>query len=92
MSIRPGALAVATPEVLARIATPTLVLQGEEDHIIAAGSGQKFAQAIPGAQLIVYRRVGHLPQWEIPQRSADDVAAFVQSRVVQSAERSGPAH
>ena len=92
MSIRPGALAVATPEVLAGIKRPTLVLQGEEDHIIPAGSGQKFAQAIPGAQLIVYPKVGHLPQWEIPQRSADDVAAFVQSRVVHGADGGGPSH
>jgi pimeloyl-ACP methyl ester carboxylesterase len=92
MSIRPGALAVATPEVLARIKTPTLVLQGQEDHIIPEGSGQKFAEAIPGAQLIVYPKVGHLPQWEIPQRSADDVAAFVQSHVAHGPERGGPSH
>lgn len=35
------------------------------------------ASAIPGAKLILYPRVGHLPQIEIPQRSAADVASFL---------------
>ncbi|MDB5470035.1 MAG: alpha/beta hydrolase, partial [Caulobacter sp.] len=41
-------------------------------------SGRKFAEVIPGAQLIVYPKIGHLPQVEIPERSADDVAAFLE--------------
>ncbi len=36
-------------------------------------------RAIPGARLIVYPEVGHLPQIEIPKRSAADVAAFLQA-------------
>jgi pimeloyl-ACP methyl ester carboxylesterase len=34
----------------------------------------------PGAKLITYPKVGHLPQIEIPQRSAADVAAFLKAR------------
>jgi pimeloyl-ACP methyl ester carboxylesterase len=30
--------------------------------------------------LITYPKVGHLPQIEIPQRSAADVAAFLKAR------------
>jgi pimeloyl-ACP methyl ester carboxylesterase len=42
-----------------------------------ADFARKFVAAIPGAKLILYPRVGHLPQIEIPQRSAADVASFL---------------
>jgi pimeloyl-ACP methyl ester carboxylesterase len=77
MSIQPGKHSQATKEVLATIKVPTLVLWGETDPLIEVASAHKFAEAIPGAQLIVYPKVGHLPQVEVPQRSADDVAAFL---------------
>ena len=77
MSIQPGKHSQATKEVLATIKAPTLVLWGEIDPLIEVAGAHKFAEAIPGAKLIVYPKVGHLPQVEIPQRSADDVAAFL---------------
>jgi pimeloyl-ACP methyl ester carboxylesterase len=69
----------ATPELLGRITVPTLVINGESDVLIEPASARKFAAAIPGAKLIIYPQVGHLPQIEIPQRSAADVAEFLQS-------------
>lgn len=77
MSIQPGKHSQATKETLAAIKVPTLVLWGEIDPLIEVASAHKFADAIPGAQLIIYSKVGHLPQVEIPQRSADDAAAFL---------------
>jgi pimeloyl-ACP methyl ester carboxylesterase len=77
MSVAPAAMAVATAEALAAIRAPTLVLHGESDTLIDVDSGRKFAAAIPGATLITYPHVGHLPQVEIPERSARDVAAFL---------------
>lgn len=79
MGVRPGAHTVATEAVLAKIAVPTLVLHGEQDAIIPVGDGRKFADAIPGAKLITYPDAGHLPQYEIPDRSAADVAAFLKA-------------
>jgi pimeloyl-ACP methyl ester carboxylesterase len=79
MSINMGS-GQATPELLARIKVPTLVINGESDVLIEPGSARKFAAAIPGAKLIIYRKVGHLPQIEIPRRSAADVAEFLESR------------
>jgi pimeloyl-ACP methyl ester carboxylesterase len=76
MSLRPGEIA-ASKETLAAIKVPTLILWGAEDHIIDPASAKKFAEAIPGSQLIVYSGVGHLPQTEAPDRSATDVAAFL---------------
>jgi len=77
MSIQPGKHSQATTAALSTIKVPTLVLHGELDPLIAVSAGRKFAEAIPGAVLITYPKVGHLPQVEIPQRSADDVAAFL---------------
>jgi len=76
MSLRPGAIA-ASKETLAPIKVPTLILWGGEDHIIDPASAKKFADAIPGSELIVYPKVGHLPQLEASDRSAADVAAFL---------------
>jgi pimeloyl-ACP methyl ester carboxylesterase len=67
----------ATPELLGAIKVPTLILHGESDVLIEPASARKFAAAIPGAKLILYSQVGHLPQIEIPQRSAADAAAFL---------------
>ena len=69
--------AQATAELLGTIEVPTLILHGESDVLIEPASARKFAAAIPGAKLILYGQVGHLPQIEIPQRSAADVAAFL---------------
>ncbi|HWU81192.1 MAG TPA: alpha/beta hydrolase [Caulobacter sp.] len=77
MSIQPGKHSQATKEILATIKAPTLVLWGEIDPLIEVAGAHKFAQAIPGAKLIIYPKVGHLPQVEIPQRSADDTSTFL---------------
>lgn len=67
----------STAELLAIIHVPTLILWGESDPLIEPAAAHKFAAAIPGAKLITYPNVGHLPQFEIPQRSAADVAQFL---------------
>jgi len=82
MSIQPGKHSQATKAVLATIKVPTLVLWGEIDPLIEVAGAHRFAEAIPGAKLIVYPKVGHLPQVEIPQRTADDVAAFLEAASV----------
>jgi pimeloyl-ACP methyl ester carboxylesterase len=80
MSIDMGAPARPTAELVSTIKVPTLILWGESDPLIEPAAAKKFAAAIPGAKLITYPKVGHLPQIEIPQHSAADVAAFLKSR------------
>lgn len=77
MGVRPGRHTVASEAALGQIKAPTLVLHGEQDVIIDPADGRKFAAAIPGAALITYPNAGHLPQYEIPDRSAADVTAFL---------------
>ena len=67
----------ASADVLGAIKVPTLVLHGESDVLIEPASARRFAAAIAGAKLITYPHVGHLPQIEIPQRSAADAAEFL---------------
>jgi pimeloyl-ACP methyl ester carboxylesterase len=77
MSAAFGSFATATAQALATVRVPTLVLHGESDPLIGVESGRRFAAAIPGATLIAYPHVGHLPQIEIPERSARDVGVFL---------------
>jgi pimeloyl-ACP methyl ester carboxylesterase len=88
MSLDLEALGGAAAAPLDGIRVPTLVLQGQDDPLIEAGSAAKFAAAIPGARLLLYERVGHLPQLEIPQRSARDAAEFLVSSI-HAARHSG---
>ncbi len=76
MSLSPGER-VASNDLLAAIKVPTLIQWGAIDPIIPVASAHKFKAAIPQAELILYPNVGHLPQLEIPERSAADVAAFL---------------
>jgi pimeloyl-ACP methyl ester carboxylesterase len=62
---------------LPAMTTRTLILWGREDKLVPLAAAQVFRSKIPGAQLIVYDKVGHIPQEEIPAKSAADAAAFL---------------
>jgi pimeloyl-ACP methyl ester carboxylesterase len=83
MALNPRAHTQATADLLSAIKAPTLILHGESDVLIEPASARKFAAAIPGAKLITYPHVGHLPQIEIPERSAADAAAFLEAHAAQ---------
>lgn len=71
----------ASGELMAGITTPTLVMHGELDKVIPYQHSEQFAAAIPGAQLLLYPGVGHLPQEEIAELSAGDLRVFLTTRV-----------
>ncbi|MGO9935252.1 MAG: alpha/beta fold hydrolase [Steroidobacteraceae bacterium] len=83
MGVSPGNQSAATASLVAGIKAPTLILWGESDPLIDLAAARKFAAAIPGSILIIYPKVGHLPQIEIPQRSAADAASFLSSALRQ---------
>lgn len=75
----------ATPERLAPLAAmPVLVLQGDTDRLVPPEHGQRFADAISSSTLVMYENTGHVPQEEIPDRSAADVRAFVDTAHVRA--------
>jgi pimeloyl-ACP methyl ester carboxylesterase len=78
LSLDRGPKDVATPAALAQIAVPTLVMVGAKDRLIPPGDGRRFADAIPGAELVAFPDAGHLPMEQIPGPSAAALEAFLQ--------------
>jgi pimeloyl-ACP methyl ester carboxylesterase len=64
-------------EQIAKITAPTLILWGEDDHVIPIDVAHEFHAGIPRSKLIVYPETGHVPQEEVPDKSAADVRAFL---------------
>ncbi|CAM3630780.1 alpha/beta fold hydrolase [Parendozoicomonas haliclonae] len=62
---------------LDQLTMPVLIIWGEEDNWIPVRHAQQFHDAIKGSELIIYPEVGHMPMEEIPEQSAQDVAAFL---------------
>ncbi|MBI1186357.1 MAG: alpha/beta fold hydrolase [Alphaproteobacteria bacterium] len=73
----PGTRTEATAERLGAIRTPTLILWGEDDNLISAANAQRFAAAIPGADLVTWTNLGHIPQEENPAGTADAIGDFL---------------
>jgi len=67
----------ATPERLAALRVPTLILHGETDHLVPLDHARKFDAAIPDSRLIVYRGAGHMVNEEAAERTAADLKAFM---------------
>ena len=68
---------------IGNIKAPTLILWGEEDRTIRVDVAYAFQAAIAGSTLIVYPNTGHIPQEEVPDRSAADVRAFLSGAVTR---------
>lgn len=62
---------------IAAITAPTLILWGEQDHLIPVAAAREYHAAIPGSKLIVYPGTGHIPMEEVADQSAADVRAFL---------------
>ena len=59
-------LAPGPVERLGEIKAPTLILWGERDRLIPVQWGRAFEQGIPGSHLVVFPKLGHVPQEEDP--------------------------
>ena len=70
---------VASPETMASIAAPTLLMWGAEDTLVPLEAGQWFDEHIPDSVLIAYPDIGHIPMEEAPDRSAADVSAWLET-------------
>jgi pimeloyl-ACP methyl ester carboxylesterase len=63
--------------LLKTIRAPTLVLWGGRDRLVPLELGQRFARDIPGARLVVFDGLGHVPQEEDPARTVAEVRLFL---------------
>jgi pimeloyl-ACP methyl ester carboxylesterase len=69
--IRQNRAVMARPDqrpLLPSIACPTLVVCGESDLLTPPECSREMAELIPGAQLELLPRCGHLLTWEQPER------------------------
>jgi pimeloyl-ACP methyl ester carboxylesterase len=65
-----------TPADLHRISCPAALIWGDRDTFLPAGSFEFFRDNMPGAQVLVLKGVGHLPQREAPRAVTRFVAEF----------------
>lgn len=72
-----GIVAAVPPTEAGLITAPTRIIWGDRDQYCPRGDQLKLAEAIPGAELLVYEGTGHAVHWEEPARVAADVAAFI---------------
>lgn len=66
-----------SPERIKNINVPTLIQWGEKDTWIPLENAHRFARDIPGAVLVTYPDLGHVPMEEAPENTAADAAAFL---------------
>lgn len=64
-------------ENLSRLNLPVLVITGDDDRIIPTDSTIEAAAEIPGAELVVLKDCGHVPQEECPSEFLDAVIQFL---------------
>lgn len=62
------------------IEVPTLVVAGDEDKVYPMRIARELAQRIPGAELVVMRGAGHLPNLERPGRFNEILLDFLKRR------------
>jgi pimeloyl-ACP methyl ester carboxylesterase len=64
---------------LTAVSVPTLVLHGEHDRIIPVQAAEVVAAAIPQAELVVLKGVGHVPTLTRPQSVVDAIETWAET-------------
>lgn len=62
---------------LAKVTTPTLILQCSADAIAPPEVGEYVHAAIPGSRLVTLDATGHCPQLSAPEATGQAIASFV---------------
>lgn len=73
--------------LLAKVAVPTLILNGKQDGIIPPSVAEAAHAAIKGSQLVELDHCGHFPFFEQPEKTTAAILAFTAPK---KAGRTGP--
>ena len=65
-------------EQLGKLNLPVLVVSGDDDRIVPTVQSLELADLIPGAELVVFKNCGHVPQEECPAEFLAAVEPFIQ--------------
>jgi pimeloyl-ACP methyl ester carboxylesterase len=66
-----------TPERIAAVTQPTLIIWGGQDRLIPPTIAKRFAQDIAGSKLVMFDALGHVPHEEDPVQTVAAVEAFL---------------
>ena len=86
LQIMLGARRYATDNRLGAIRTPTLVLVGDDDHLIPPADAVRFHAAIRESQFVRLEHTGHLAQEENPDATSAAVRAFLHRHTAPALE------
>ncbi|MAD44724.1 MAG: alpha/beta hydrolase [Oceanospirillaceae bacterium] len=67
------------PRLIRQVKQPVLILWGKQDRWIPPAHTERFIQAMPQAEAILYDDCGHMPMEELPRESAADCRRFLLS-------------
>ncbi len=62
---------------LDRITQPTLLITGDADTVVPTADTERLATELPGAELVIIPRSGHLPHEEAPEPFVDAVVEWL---------------
>jgi pimeloyl-ACP methyl ester carboxylesterase len=62
---------------LDRITQPTLLITGDADTVVPTADTERLATELPGAELVIIPRSGHLPHEEAPEQFVDAVGEWL---------------
>lgn len=71
---------------MSEVTCPVLILWGEEDRILPRAQGERWAEAIEGAELEELAGTGHHPQFDQPEQIASLVLEFFESAHASAAQ------
>jgi pimeloyl-ACP methyl ester carboxylesterase len=63
---------------LADLTMPVLVITGDDDRIVPTEQSMQLSREIPGAELVVLKDCGHVPQEECPDQFMTSMQAFLE--------------
>jgi pimeloyl-ACP methyl ester carboxylesterase len=75
----------ATPERLAALQMPVLILSGDTDRLVPPEHARQFNDAIDRSEIVMFETTGHIPQEERPDESAMAVREFLYRQIEGSA-------
>lgn len=62
---------------LDQIRVPTLVVHGDHDRLVPPGNGERIAQRIPGAKLVIIKNASHIFITDQEQESHEAILSFL---------------
>jgi pimeloyl-ACP methyl ester carboxylesterase len=68
---------IQEPEKIQSITNPTLIIWGDQDHLITVDNAYLFNKNIKGSELVVLKNVGHVPMEEVPGVVANSIFSFI---------------